>query len=394
MSLPKAICLQTKSGMEGSGWFGQELAEAIAGNGVRVFYVAPPAVPAEREPSSPNIERFVVPREETTGVSKPYRVYTSLRRVWFGVVGCVRARASTRDFLFSIPDPLVFFLPLQILLRILGGRVHLVIHDALPHAWTLPKPFRFIQKLSLWASYRLATRLLPTTRAGQEILLREFGIAPSRIVIVPHGAYIFDHITQPPGSRSLLVFGTLRRNKGVLEAIKAVQLCRERGSTVVLKIAGNPDKLEPEYWETCLAQIALAPEGISTEIGFVPDERVPLLIAESDAVLLPYNNFNSQSGVAMVVVSGARPVIASATGGLAELFELGMAGLSMSSAPMAGEIAEAIEEFFLQSSSHWHDAALAAREQINERLNWHSVGAQYISAMIPDHFPPEQGKTN
>jgi glycosyltransferase involved in cell wall biosynthesis len=247
----------------------------------------------------------------------------------------------------------------------------------LPHAWTLPEALRFLQKWCIGLSYRLATVLMPTTRGATAELIDVFGITPERIEIVPHGAYLIEKTAPPNDLKSLLVFGTLRRNKGVLEAIQAVQKCRREGIQCTLKLAGSPDKLDNGYWASCEQQISKAPEGISTEIGFIPDERIPDLIAQSDAVLLPYRDFTSQSGVAVLMISGLRPVIASSVGGIKDLFDIGMVGMPLSERPDVDELAEAIKTFFQTSSHIWYKRCVDAREQVNSNIGWQAIGRRY-----------------
>lgn len=380
----RTLCIQTKSGVGGSGWFAQELAQAVAEGGTKVIYVAPAAVPSAREPRAVGLTRIVVPAERPG--APIVRFSSSLRRVFCGYAGALRARRRTRHYLFSIPDPLVFFLPLQILLRLTGARIGLVVHDVLPHAWTLPPSLQFLQRWALILSYRLANWLAPTTGSGRDDLRRVFGIADANIVVIPHGAYLLPDPGPPPGTCSLLLFGGLRRNKGILEAIEAVQQCQAKGLDVRLRIAGAPDRLDLEYWERCLQQIASAPEGISQEIGFVPDDRVRQLMAGTDAVLLPYRDFNSQSGVAVLSVSCARPVIASSVGGIADLFDLGMAGLRLSTSPSAAEIATAISMFASVDSSEWYARASQSRELVNSKIEWSNVAQRYIRAAFSEQL--------
>jgi len=377
------ICFQTKAWGEGAGWFAQELAAGMAKAGAEIIYVAPYAVPAEREPRNPHITRSVSHRERQSG-SKIARVFSSLKRVLDGYTGCLKARARTRNYLFSIPDPLPFFIPLQLALASLEARQFLIVHDAVPHTWVGREKLPRWQRLGLWISYRLATHLIATTSDCRDVLHARFDVPLQRISVLPHGAFDLGTPSDLPGTGNLLIFGSLRRNKRVLESIQAVQLSRQRGARVTLTIAGVPDRADPAYWQQCQAQIAAAPDGITTEIGFIPDERIPELIAQCDAVLLPYRDFSSASGVAILMASSQRPLIATSTGGIRDLFELGMSGIPLAENADVEAIADAIGAFFGRPISEWNAEAAASRDILLRELSWATIGQRYIEIMRPD----------
>ena len=54
---------------------------------------------------------------------------------------------------------------------------------------------------------------------------------------------------------------------------------------------------------------------------YIPDDEVGVLLTHCDAVLLPYTDFNSDSGVAALALANGRPIIARRTGGLAALLD-------------------------------------------------------------------------
>jgi len=381
------ICFQTKAWGEGAGWFAQELAQGLAEAGARVSYVAPKAIPAHREPAHQNLSRVITSRERQAG-PRALRVVSSIRRVLDGYSSCLGARFATDVYLFSIPDPLAFFLPLQLLLRGSGARHFTIVHDAVPHAWAGGVAPSQLHRLVLALSYRLATQLIATTSDCRDDLVTRFGIKPDKVSVLPHGAFDLGAPTELPGEGQLLIFGSLRRNKRLLEAIKAVQLCRRNGQSIRLLIAGAPDRSDPGYWQQCSAQIDAAPDGIRTEIGFVPDDRIPELIAGADAVLLPYRDFSSASGVAILMATSQRPLIATATGGIKDLFAMGMAGIPLAEGADVDAIADAIRRFTAQSPQAWREKAAAARINLLHALSWKTIGERYIQAINSDrvHF--------
>ncbi|GAA0553914.1 glycosyltransferase involved in cell wall biosynthesis [Rhizomicrobium palustre] len=374
------ICFQTKTWGEGTGWFAQELASALAENGADVIYVAPKAVPAERDPKHPRVTRYVSRRELGNGPLLP-RVLSSLARVRDGIFGCLSARLQTNTYLFSIPDPMPFFLPLQAMLRLLGARVYLIVHDATPHAWAGRARPPFWGRLALILSYRLSSHLIATTRDCRDEMIYRYNLSPARISVLPHGLFALGAPRDLPGNGNLLVFGSLRRNKQVLESIRAVQACRAQGLKVTLTIAGAPDRADPSYWADCQAEIARAPDGIACDIGFVPDDALEDLIAQSDAVLLPYRGFSSASGVAILMALSQRPLIASATGGIRDLFDTGMTGIALSADAGAEDIAAAISQFCAKPPAIWQQEAQKARAILLKALSWHEIAKGYLAVI-------------
>ena len=216
------VCFYTKTWGEGAGWFAQNLVQALAQTGMVVTFVAPAAVPQAREPKHPNIARITTRRESGAG-NKVAGVLSSLGRVLDGVSACIRQRSVSPNYIFSIPDPLVFFLLLQIVLKLTAANQVLIVHDALPHSWSLPRGLRVIQYAALWLSYRLASRLVTTTSDGKSDLVHHFGISDEAIDVIPHGPLELGSPSPLPGNGIFLIFGALRRNKQILECIKAVQ---------------------------------------------------------------------------------------------------------------------------------------------------------------------------
>lgn len=377
------VCFQTKTWGEGAGWFAQQLALGIAQAGCNVIYVAPQAVPAERDPHHDNLKRSVSNREQQSG-SKPTRILSSLKRVFDGYLGCLSARRVTKTFLFSIPDPLGFFIPLQAVLALSGARQFVVVHDALPHSWVGLKQPPLLQYFALKTSYRMATHLIATTSDCRNDLVARFDIRPERIAVLPHGAFDLGQGSELPGHGNVLIFGSLRRNKRILESIKAVQLCRSRGFPARLTIAGGLDRGDPGYWADCQAQIDQAPEGIHTELGFVRDERIPELIADSDVALLPYQEFSSASGVAILMATSQRPVIATDSGGIRDLFDMGMPGVRLLRDASVADIADAIEQVLRRPIDQLRIDTAIARSTLLSALSWETIGEGYARLMFPD----------
>lgn len=371
------VCLSTKIWRSGTGWFAQALAGALAEAGLRTAFVAPAAEPASREPVHPNLRRFVLSREIVVPAPRPARIRASLRRMAGGIAALARLRPTTRTFLFSIPEPLIVTLPVFAALRLTGARIVFIVHDPEPHAWRYRGVARRIERAGHALSYRLANHLVVLTPSAAQGLGRAFGVAAEKVSVIPHGPFTLDGVAPLPGQGRFLVFGTLRRNKGVLAAIGGVTLARRQGHDVRLVLAGEPHPDEPDYWRECEAAIRQDPEGFEVHRRFVPDEELPGILAGIDAFVLAYDGFQSQSGVGVLAAVNRRPVIGTRSGGLAELFDRGMAGETIEDPPSPEGVAAAIGRFRAVSAETWRLRAAEAAIRVTGGLSWPEIGRAY-----------------
>ena len=372
------LCLFSKSWREGAGWYAQGLAQGLAEAGADLVFIAPPASPDDREPSAPSILRLRTARERVDKAGRLTRALASAKRIGLGLIALARARQQCRNYIFTTPEPLPITLLAMLALRLSGARITFVVHDPHPHSWALPRSMRFLERALHGFSYRLANQLVSLTQAGRAELIAAFAIAPRRVFVIPHGAFSLPVLPPPPTGQSvLLAFGAIRRNKRLLEAIEAVAAF---GGDMRLIIAGAPDPREPAYWRACEAAIARNPGQFRCEIGFVSEPRLAQLTAEADAFLLPYEDFASQSGVAVLAALNGRPVLASAAAAGA-LFDLGMAGVEIAGPVSAATITQALHQWQAISSSEWAWRCELSRTQLQARLAWPRIGQDFLAML-------------
>lgn len=375
------LCLFTKSWREGAGWYAQGLAQGLAEAGASVIFIAPPASPPEREPAAARLRRMRTRRERVDGAGRMARALASLRRIGGGLGALARARLACRQFIFTTPEPLPITLAMMLALRLSGAAITFVVHDPTPHTWALPPALRALERAGHAWSYRLANRLVTLTQTGRMRVIEEFSIPSRRVEVIPHGAFSFAEPPPPAaGHCVLLAFGAIRRNKRVLEAIQAVKAARAAGEEFRLIIAGAPDPREPGYWQACAREIREDSANFQLEIGFVSEARLAQLTAEADAFLLPYEDFASQSGVAVLAALNGRPALASAAAG-GELFGLGMAGIEIASPVNAASITAALKEWRAVSPAAWARRCALAREALQVRLAWPRIGKDFLEIL-------------
>lgn len=376
------LCLYTRTWRSsGTGLIAQQLAQAMADAGARVTFIAPRAEAERFEAARENLVRLRPPRELVGGEGRMTRALASINRILQGWLALVRARSRNRVFVTTIPDPFVFSLPAFVALKLTGARLVYVVHDPLPHAWNLPAGLRSLEIAGYRAMYRLADKLVVLTEAARKALDEQFEVGDTPILLIECGHYGFEAPPTPaPGRGRLLLFGSLRRNKGILEAIQGVAEARARGANVTLVIAGAPHASDPGYWEECHAVAMAHPEAVELHVGYVENEALVELVEGADAFILPYRNFNSDSGVALLAASNGRPVITTRDGSMGHMLDEGLAGVAIAPPAGAGQVADAIQAFLATPSAAWDERAAAYRAHILDERSWSRIGQRYVDA--------------
>ena len=351
---PSSLCVFTRSWRSsGAGLFAQSLVDGLLAEGAQVTFVCPPVENARFERPRPGLCRIRPPRERTGRASRPAKIVASLARMIGGAIGVLRARATCREVIVTIPDPLLFAVPMLALLRLTGARILFVAHDPLPHAWALPARWRRWEIAAHGACYRLASAVVVLSEPSRERLLAAFPTLRVPVSVIDHGVFLMGDPVPVPGSGMLLAFGTVRSNKGVLTAIEGTAMAARDGQSVRLVIAGGPHRDEADYVARCRAAAQAAGDAVDLRLGYVEDAVLERLIAECDALLMPYDDFHSQSGVAILAASNARPIIATRAGGIATLIDEGMPAVVLPRPAGAGDVAQGIAAFMATPAAVW-----------------------------------------
>jgi glycosyltransferase involved in cell wall biosynthesis len=251
------------------------------------------------------------------------------------------------------------------LLKKEGRPLVLSIHNVRPHERRGPRIVETL--LHRWA-YRVPDRLVVAHESLRNRVVREFGILPERISVVPLPSPTVTLRSDEPreNPKELLFFGTLRQNKGIevlLDAIAAVP----RDVPAIFRFAGRGD----HDLEDMLTRRAHADPRIQVEIGWIPPERQAELYAHAWAVIVPYlPAFAAQSGTVRVAYSFGTPVLASDTGALGETIRQDSSGW-LARPGDAAHLAAKIVEVVADDEGRHAKAAISARlgqERSAERL--------------------------
>ena len=186
-------------------------------------------------------------------------------------------------------------------------------HDVLPR--------RSENRVGVWRDvFATADRTIVHSEAARERLV-SLGVAPERLVVVPHALFPAQAAVEAPSGRTLLFFGLIRRSKGLDLLLRALPHIPDAR----LVVAGDP--LEPAGPYRELAERLGVAERIEWRLHFLGDEEVAAVMATATVVVLPYRRIES-SGVLATALGHGRPAVVADVGSLGDTireFEAGLA---------------------------------------------------------------------
>lgn len=217
-------------------------------------------------------------------------------------------------------------------LHILGKHCVLTVHDVVPFD-AKTSNLSWLRRL-----YHEADRIIVHADSNRDAIVARFGIGSDKVRIIPMGPYLSfaDRQKLPardakrrlgidPDAPVAMFFGQIKRVKGLQYLIAAFREVVAQCPSAQLLIVGPEWKESFDTYVRLMRQLDLN-ENVSTRIEYVPDEEVGMYYSAADVVVLPYTECY-QSAVLYMAYSFAKPVVASAVGGLAEVVKDGMTGL-------------------------------------------------------------------
>lgn len=185
---------------------------------------------------------------------------------------------------------------------------------------------KLTQKTPFWLEMlarRSADQIIVHSRHVQELIAPHLGGAGENISMMPH-----IQIGQRPPSAQvtveedehlILFYGRIWEYKGLEYLIRAEPLISAEVPEVRILIAGQGEDFS-RY-----TRMMIHPERFLVHNEFISDERTVEYFQRASVVVLPYIEA-SQSGVIPLAYSAAKPVVATAVGGLPEMIEDGRTG--------------------------------------------------------------------
>ncbi|MEM9293644.1 MAG: glycosyltransferase family 4 protein [Acidobacteriota bacterium] len=271
----------------------------------------------------------------------------------------------------------------HLLLRLVGAPLAATAHVVTPHE-AIP-----LQPLIYRRIHRLCRLIVAHSGFDRQRLLREFGVDPRRVAVIPHGEYGFfqgvEASDQDPGGDSsraaaarqrfgiegrapvALFFGYIREYKGLDLLLKAWETVVQSHPNARLLIAGDPVRLGPqrrqelEDWAERVGAIH--------RFGYVPFSDVAHYFTAADVLVMPYRHI-SQSGVLYLALSLGVPVLATRVGALPEVLEDGESALLVEPESPAA-LSDALDRIF--GDENLRKRLAAGGRQVAEEHSWPSI---------------------
>ena len=249
------------------------------------------------------------------------------RLTWYNpVTWIMEAMFSDAELLhaqwWSLPLVAVFSCICAIF-KLRGKPVVFTIHNVLSHERS------YFFKTASKLLFKLGDHFIVHTEKNRQQLITHYGIRSELISIIPHGILDFHVHTQisrsvvreelgiGPNKKVILLFGAIRPYKGVQTALEALSKVLPEVPDSVLLIAGKLwQSWEP--YQLLIDRLNIN-KAVITIQDYVPSGDVCRYFEASDLVILPYDRFDSQSGVGSTAVAFRKPMIVSDVGGLPEL---------------------------------------------------------------------------
>ncbi|SCE93812.1 (1-_4)-alpha-D-glucan synthase (UDP-glucose) [Micromonospora viridifaciens] len=248
------------------------------------------------------------------------------------------------------------------------------------HQGWLPEEMnRTIHGVEHWLS-NASTRVIACSAYMRDQVTRLFDVRAGRVDVVPNG--VDDRAWQPrpravaaararfAGDGPLVGYaGRLVYEKGVQHLVHAVPYLRNRHPGLRVVIAGDGP-----YQEELVDQARRLRLGETVRFaGFMDATQLPAVLAATDATVVPslYEPFGM---IALEAAAAGAPLAVAHTGGLAEIVEPGVTGVTFPHSDpdaLAGAVDQLLgDEVFARRVAH------RARTMVSERYGWTTVAAR------------------
>jgi glycosyltransferase involved in cell wall biosynthesis len=161
-------------------------------------------------------------------------------------------------------------------------------------------------------SYSTMDQLFVHTGIRDEVVRTEVTADRSRVTTIDHGLFGVESDPFANGRSGALMFGVLRRNKGVLEFL---DVARELPAWQFTLAGGCND----EHFATQIR--ARVPSNVEYLDEFIAESSIGRLMDRTLVCVLPYQDYEAQSGVLHLAIGSGVPVLVTPVGGLPEIVE-------------------------------------------------------------------------
>jgi glycosyltransferase involved in cell wall biosynthesis len=327
--------------------YAYQLCSALAGGGADVTLVTGQYYELRNLPHNftvdPRLHLWPAVGEAVPGsrlASLGVRLYRKARRAVRGLRYAWEWHRLTRHLIAQRPDVVQFAIirfPFQVIflrrLRRAGIQITQICHEF--EQRERGGLVRSLNRRLSHAVYRSFDHIYLHDEGMRSRLVAEFGIAPERTSVIPHGnesmflRLFSDHsdrrarygipINRPVG----LFFGGLRPSKGIEDLLAAwVTVVAETDAHLI--VCGEPVGVDPRTLEHDAAAAGIG-HRVTIDAGYLPLDEVAGLFAIADVLALPYRSATA-SGVLQLAYAFGTPVVATTVGALTHDVEDGTTG--------------------------------------------------------------------
>ncbi|AFC32980.1 group 1 glycosyl transferase [Paenibacillus mucilaginosus 3016] len=203
-------------------------------------------------------------------------------------------------------------------------------------------------------------------------VVKEFGVKPDKIAVIPHGHYqgVYGHQGKnyreiygiPEDGYVYLFIGAIKPYKGVQQLVESFN--RIKSANTYLVVAGKPSKEMEEVLSRYQGQ-----QNIVMDLRFIPDEEVADIISMCDSFVLPFQEITT-SGSAILALSFKKPIVIPKTPFVDEYFTPEIASIYD---PSKGEL---LEDAMKKVQKVDPDQVEPVYEHILARLDWKNIAMQ------------------
>jgi glycosyltransferase involved in cell wall biosynthesis len=232
--------------------------------------------------------------------------------------------------------------------------------------------------------YQSVDALICHTKTSRRRLVKEFGIAPSKIWHIPHGPLqpirdpsekstsVGDVIDVDPASPLVVLFGILRPYKGYDFLLRAWPLVKQRVDAAQLAIVGRATGSVQQTIESLVADLGVD-DSVSRLYRYVSEDELHSVIQAADVLVYPYRDI-TQSGALFTGMGAGKAIVATNVGGFRETLRDEETGRIVEFGNQ-DELATALASL-LTDPSRRAEMGKAVRRDLQTRFSWEEIARQ------------------
>jgi glycosyltransferase involved in cell wall biosynthesis len=265
--------------------------------------------------------------------NSPTYIFSIMRKAIVSRTGIVHVQLSY--FTFGNEYYTGLFPLLSVGLKLLGKKVVITVHDIVQQSRVKDSFLknhtgtRFLN-CKRWAlNYftrivcSAADKIIVHSEIAQKVLTDDYAVSGKKIHIIPHG---IDQVIVPAkkrlfengvhanqNQRIVSYFGLVKHGKGLEDLLEAWKKVKDVNAQLLI-IGGKHPTMKDNYYENLTNLVK--DWGLDSSIhfcGYVPNETLPAYLNQSEAFVLPYNEWGdviASSGALSVVAPYLKPIVA------------------------------------------------------------------------------------